>query len=376
MALFQKRPLQHDPTDIGLLGGVISWQPTHNDELVWKYPSTRIKKGAKLQVHDTQEAALFINGSCARVFRGGGDAYTIDESCNIPLLDSALNLATGGENVYFAEIWFVNVGTARKISWFVDEHSGLKFQANGTVYSGRMFSDAILRVVDTDIFLKEFVGKEQHKSADDVEEFINRNLISKSVQSIISIYRQMNIRFDEFITLREQLEAQLQLSINTALEDSFGIQLSHLAIARFFSPDLEEFWAAQKKRVSLAELGVNYSQERQLDIMQSAASNEGGAGTLMGAGLGMGAGASMGHMMGTAINTPTPPPLPQQVQYFYSEQGAQAGPVEFSTLQGMILSRQITMDSLIWKAGMPQWAAASSLVELTPLFAQVPPPLP
>ena len=63
MGLFKRGKVVSDHTNVGILGGTICWDDINsNDELVLKYPSNKIKKGAKLQVHDSQEVLLFIDG--------------------------------------------------------------------------------------------------------------------------------------------------------------------------------------------------------------------------------------------------------------------------------------------------------------------------
>jgi len=45
-------------------------------------------------------------------------------------------------------------------------------------------------------------------------------------------------------------------------------------------------------------------------------------------------------------------------------------------IQQMILSGQVTRESLVWKQGMSSWGAAGQQQDLDALFAAVPPPLP
>jgi GYF domain 2 len=45
-------------------------------------------------------------------------------------------------------------------------------------------------------------------------------------------------------------------------------------------------------------------------------------------------------------------------------------------LQSQASGGQLKRDSLVWKAGMAQWAKAETVPELAGLFANLPPPLP
>jgi hypothetical protein len=45
-------------------------------------------------------------------------------------------------------------------------------------------------------------------------------------------------------------------------------------------------------------------------------------------------------------------------------------------LQRQAQSGQLTRATLVWTQGMAKWTAAGDVAELTPLFANLPPPLP
>jgi hypothetical protein len=48
-------------------------------------------------------------------------------------------------------------------------------------------------------------------------------------------------------------------------------------------------------------------------------------------------------------------------EWFYTQNGQQCGPVDFSQLQGLASSGSIHPNDLIWKQGMPNWAAAGTV---------------
>lgn len=51
----------------------------------------------------------------------------------------------------------------------------------------------------------------------------------------------------------------------------------------------------------MQQLGYTYQQERQFDVMEKAAGNEGSAGAMMGAGMGLGMGLGVGNVMGAQM---------------------------------------------------------------------------
>lgn len=85
---------------------------------------------------------------------------------------------------------------------------------------------------------------------------------------------------------------------------------------------------------------------------------------------------SMNNMM-SGINQPTnvggtPPPVPTVV-YHVAVNGQATGPFDIATLMQMANVGQLTVDSLVWKNGMPEWVKAGEVDELKGLFTVIPP---
>lgn len=85
---------------------------------------------------------------------------------------------------------------------------------------------------------------------------------------------------------------------------------------------------------------------------------------------------SMNNMMSgmnrSVQNSMTPPPVPVTA-YNVAVNGHATGPFEFSILEQMIISGQLTKDSLVWKLGMTEWVKAGMVEELKPIFSTIPP---
>ncbi|HET6246058.1 MAG TPA: GYF domain-containing protein [Tepidisphaeraceae bacterium] len=52
------------------------------------------------------------------------------------------------------------------------------------------------------------------------------------------------------------------------------------------------------------------------------------------------------------------------MEWFYTQMGQQAGPVDKATLQHMLATGQISANENVWKEGMASWMPASSVPEL------------
>ena len=70
-----------------------------------------------------------------------------------------------------------------------------------------------------------------------------------------------------------------------------------------------------------------------------------------------------------------PPPIPT-VAYHVAINGQAAGPFDLAALKQMAVAGQLTTSSLVWKAGMADWAKAGTEEELKSVFTDVPPAIP
>jgi hypothetical protein len=64
------------------------------------------------------------------------------------------------------------------------------------------------------------------------------------------------------------------------------------------------------------------------------------------------------------------------VQYNVAVNGQTTGPFDLNALAQMAQNGQLTSQSQVWKQGMAGWAAAGTVAELGPVFAQSAPPPP
>ena len=164
----------------------------------------------------------------------------------------------------------------------------------------------------------------------------------------------------------------------------------------------EEAQRAQRLQTETQHIGA-HAIDQQASVLRAGAESLGQMGQMSGGGDGSGgggmnaAGMMTGMMMGGAMGQQmagmmknmgqywqqgqqaAPPPIPGQ-QYFIAVDGQQAGPFTTEQMPQLVQNGTLTMQTLVWKQGMPQWAAAQTLPELASLFAPpagaVPPPIP
>jgi len=81
----------------------------------------------------------------------------------------------------------------------------------------------------------------------------------------------------------------------------------------------------------------------------------------------LGVGAAVGQQIAAANGRPAapePPPLPT-VAWYYAVGTERRGPVDEA---GLRASGAITRDTLVWRAGMANWAAAGTVPDLADLL--------
>lgn len=72
----------------------------------------------------------------------------------------------------------------------------------------------------------------------------------------------------------------------------------------------------------------------------------------------------------------TPPPLPPQPDFYIDENGTPGGPYKIAQLQALVAAGTLKPGTLAWTDGMAEWAAASTVAGLEPLFAVAAPVTP
>ena len=90
------------------------WEQTDREELVYKFPFNNIATGNVLTVNESQEAFFFKSGVLCDSFTAG--RYVLS-TANLPLLQKVINLPSGGDTTFTAEVWFINKLDKRNMLW-------------------------------------------------------------------------------------------------------------------------------------------------------------------------------------------------------------------------------------------------------------------
>lgn len=320
-------------------GGNITGQ---TGELVWKYPHNMITSGSILQVMPGQEAVFYKSGSSGFEILGPGE-YPVDTKL-IPFLQKIMNIPFGQKTPYTTHIWYVNKTTQLNFPWGTRQKILLEDpKFDDIMLKVGATGELRVEVINTAVMFEKLVGTMKEYTLADLEASLKSNVIN-DISGILQRYatnlrKEEQAREDEgerrsFIDMlgsNDVLSREIQEAMHKVFE-IYGIGVTGCT-ARLIVEEDENFQeiksysaelfaakkearkrkiAAQAHRDELDTLGVSYAQDRQIDVMQTFAGNEGGAGAniaSMGAGLGM-MGVMAGQMQGAAQNMAAPPPPP------------------------------------------------------------------
>ena len=365
---------------------IIEWTDDTSDTMIWRFPryNSEIKNGAQLTVRETQVAVLVNEGQFADVFQPGRHELT---TSNLPILTTIRGWKYGFNSPFKVDVYFVNTkqflnqrwGTANPIMMRDPEFGPIRLRAFGS-YNFRVQEDPIP-------FIKNVAGTSGEFTTEGISEQLRNFVITKFTDYL----GESKIAALDLAANMNEFSQELTIGLKDDFAE-YGIELTRFLVENISLPEAVE--EALDRRTSMGVIGnmTAYTQMQFADSLKDSANNPAGGGNLAGDAMGAGIGLAMaGQMAGQMMNpqagqfhggqqppqqaAPTPPPMPQQTTYHVAVGGVQQGPFPVSQLQQMIQQGQLTRDTLVWTAGMPAWAAANSVQELSQLFGAVPPPL-
>jgi membrane protease subunit (stomatin/prohibitin family) len=352
-------------------------------EFVWKFPSENLRLGTQLVVKPGQVAFFVYRGKiCDEVSPG---AITLSTG-NIPLLTTLISLPFGLDSPFQAEVWFVNCISKLDNKWGTIRPIQLEDPKYGLVVPVRAFGQFGFRIIEPRKFLEAIAGTAKVFTAEQIMEYfkggvlqaVNMNLGSAFVQEKISV-----------------LEASMHLDAlarhcGDAIQREFarfGLELVNFFFHSINIPDEDESYQRLKiikeKAAELKVLGRDiYQFDRSMDVLKTAAANEGGGAGLMQAGVGLAVGAGIGQQMiqqsgllQTKLPPDAPPPIPTAMKYHVAIENKDIGNIEFEAIKKLVAEGKVNRATLVWRDGMANWQAAEIQPELRVLFQSNPPPL-
>ena len=361
---------------MGELVDIVEWLDDSNNTLAYRFEryQNEIKYGAKLVVREGQVAVFINEGKLADVFRPGTHELTTQ---NLPILATLKGWKYGFNSPFKAEVYFCSTRKFTDLKWGTPGPAMMRDKDFGVVRA-TAFGIYAIRVKDAGVFVKDLVGTDNRFTTDEIQE----NLRGKIGLRIKEVMPELGIPVIDLEAKVAELGTRLRDRLSPEFE-GMGIELVEVQVQDIGLP--EEVEKAIDKRGAMAAIGnlQAYTQYETASAIRDAANNPGGA---AGAAVGIGAGVAMGAQMinamggaaglGGQAHAASPPPIPGAVSFHVAVGGQQAGPFDLAALQQQAAGGQLTRATLVWKAGMAQWAKAGDVPELAALFAHVPPPVP
>ena len=309
-----------------------------NKTFVWKHPDEDFNSTTQLIVHESQEAVFFMNGQALDLF--GPGRYTL-ETQNIPLIGKVLNIATGGDNPFHCEVYFINKTEQLNIKWGTDSRVQYIEPTYNFPISVGASGELSMAVVDSRKLLVKVVGTEKFIDQEGIMQKFRAFLMSKVKPYIAKEMREAAINIFEIDEHLIEFSSGIKELLNDDFAD-YGMQLNRFLITNFVKPEddpmykkFKELYFRQYADVADAKLrqqvelidadtraakivkdsaaqakkreqeGYTYQQEKGFEVARDIANNEAkGQFTNLGVGLGTmaGVGVGMSKIVGGALN--------------------------------------------------------------------------
>ena len=269
------------------------------NEMVARVPevgSGDFRLGSQVIVRESQVAVFYRDGKSLDTFGPGRHTIT---TANLPMLSGLLNFLTGGNNVFTAEVYFVNMREFTDLKWGTPQPISLRDSELGYARV-RGFGQYTMQVSDPKRFVDQIVGTQGLYQTSQIEDYLRNSIISRMTDVL---GENMTSIFD-----LPKLIDEMGAAIKAKVQDSFaamGIALKQFMIVSITPTD--ETAKAIDERASMGAIGNMdaYMKYQAAKAMSEAAKNPSGGGAAAGVGLGagMGMGAGMAGMIANAMNS-------------------------------------------------------------------------
>lgn len=354
-------------------------------EFVWKFPSENLRLGTQLIVKPAQVALFVYRGKICDEMKNGAITLT---TANIPLLTTLISLPFGGDTPFQSEVWFVNLISKLDNKWGTIRPIQLEDPKYGLVVPVRAFGQFGFRIGNPRKFLEAITGTAKVFTADQIVEYFKGVVLQSVNVSLGQAFVKEKVSVLEASVHLDALAKHCSDAIQTELS-RFGVDLVNFFFHSINIPEedasFQRLKIIKEKAAELNVLGRDiYQFDRSMDVLKTAAANEGGGANLMQAGVGLAVGAGIGQRMAEQAGQlvtklppgATPPPVPSAVVKFRVAVGNQdIGETEIEAIKKLVAEGKVKRSTLVWKDGMANWQTAESQPELKSLFQSAPPPL-
>ncbi|MBV7333861.1 SPFH domain-containing protein [Chloroflexi bacterium TSY] len=272
------------------------------DEMAVRQPefgSGDFRLGSQVIVRESQRAIFYRDGKSLDEFDPGRHTIT---TANLPILSGLLRLVAGGDNIFTAEVYFVNMREYTDMKWGTPQPLSLRDTDLGLVRL-RAFGQYTMQVSEPKRFVDQIVGTQGLYRTPQIEDYLRGVIISRMTDVL---GENMTSIFD-LPALYDEIGAAMRAKV----QDDFaamGISLKQFMIVSI-NPT-EETAKAIDERASMGAIGnldayMKYKTARA--VGDAAQQPGGGTGEGLGLGAGIGMGAGMAGMISQAMQSSAQP---------------------------------------------------------------------
>jgi membrane protease subunit (stomatin/prohibitin family) len=277
------------------------------DVLVWRYPSDNLSWGTQVIVNQAQEALFFKGGKALDIL--GPGTHTL-RTANIPLLRGLIAAPFGGDTPFAAEVFYVNKAVNLDVKWGTNSPIPIQDPKFGVFLPVRAFGQFGIQASDSRALVTKLSATSPEFTTDQLSNYFRGVLLTRAKDYIAETIVKQKINLLEIAAYLEDMSAGIQEKLGADFAQ-YGVKLVNFYLNSVDVPEDDDTVVRLKKaladKAELDILGDKYQQKRTLDVMQTAAGNEGGgAGAGMGLGAGLGMGMGMGQMMGGMMGQMNP----------------------------------------------------------------------
>jgi membrane protease subunit (stomatin/prohibitin family) len=262
--------------------------------------ATELATWSQLIVNESQEAFLYRQGALDGPFPPGRHVLSTE---NIPVIGKVLNLPFS-RSPFTAEVWFVNRAMSLDVKWGTPEPIKLTDPVHEILIPVTAYGQFGLQIIDGNKFLVKLVGTLKKFDADDICSYFKGMVLAVSKSILAKEIIEKKISVLEISTRLVEISDAIQNDLKDKLAE-FGLKLVNFYVNTIDVVDsdlsIETLQKAMAERARMKIIGFNYQQMRSLDILETAAGNEGTAAGLMGAGMGLGLGVGVGGSIGNSM---------------------------------------------------------------------------
>ena len=140
-----------------------------------EYGSGDFRLGSQVIVRESQRAVFYRDGKSLDEFGPGRHTIT---TANLPILSGLLRLGTGGNNIFTAEVYFVNMREFTDLKWGTPQPISLRDSELGLVRL-RAFGQYTMQVAEPKRFVDQIVGTQGIYQTPQIEDYLRGVVISR-----------------------------------------------------------------------------------------------------------------------------------------------------------------------------------------------------